>query len=161
MSGGQGPVGASGATGPTGPTAVRVDVWLWSVRLFPTRSAATAACRGGHVRRDGDLVKASQRISVGDELRVRRPGRERIIVVTRLLEKRVGAPVAREAYEDHSPEPAPQLLAAPPRRDRGAGRPTKKDRREMDRLRARGVDPVDAFGEPSADLRPGRAARGD
>lgn len=158
MSGGQGPTGAPGATG---PTAVRVDVWLWSVRLFPTRSAATAACRGGHVRRDGDLVKASQRISVGDELRVRRPGRERIIVVTRLLEKRVGAPVAREAYEDHSPEPAPQLLAAPPRRDRGAGRPTKKDRREMERLRGRGVDPVDALGESSVDLRPGRAARGD
>ncbi|MCG7308816.1 RNA-binding S4 domain-containing protein [Brachybacterium sp. ACRRE] len=158
MSGGQGP---NGASGPTGPTAVRVDVWLWSVRLFPTRSAATAACRGGHVRRDGDLVKASQRISVGDELRVRRPGRERIVVVTRLLEKRVGAPVAREAYEDHSPEPAPQLLAAPPRRDRGAGRPTKKDRREMDRLRGRGMASAEALGETSDDLRPGRAARDD
>ncbi|UEJ83515.1 RNA-binding S4 domain-containing protein [Brachybacterium halotolerans subsp. kimchii] len=160
MSGGQGPHGASGPTGPTGPTAVRADVWLWSARLFPTRSAATAACRGGHVRRDGDLVKASQRISVGDELRVRRPGRERIVVVTRLLEKRVGAPVAREAYEDHSPEPAPQLLAAPPRRDRGAGRPTKKDRREMDRLRGRGMAPAEALGETPDDLRPGREARG-
>ncbi|PWH06906.1 RNA-binding protein [Brachybacterium endophyticum] len=121
----------------TEQAAVRADVWLWSVRLFPTRSAATTACRGGHVRREGEAIKAAQRISVGDELRIRRPGRERVVVVTRLLSKRVGAPVAREAYEDHSPEPAPQLLAAPPRRERGAGRPTKKERREMDRLRRR------------------------
>lgn len=120
-----------------GPATVRLDVWLWSARLFPTRAAATAACRGGHVRRNGDPVKAAQKVSVGDELRVRSPGRERIVVVTRILTKRVGAPIAREAYEDHSPEPAPQLLAAPPRRDRGTGRPTKRERRQLDRLRGR------------------------
>lgn len=119
------------------PATVRLDVWLWSARLFPTRAAATAACRGGHVRRNGDPVKAAQKVSVGDELRVRSPGRERIVVVTRILTKRVGAPIAREAYEDHSPEPAPQLLAAPPRRDRGTGRPTKRERRQLDRLRGR------------------------
>jgi ribosome-associated heat shock protein Hsp15 len=119
---------------------VRVDVWLWSVRLFPTRSAATAACRGGHVRRDGDPIKAAQKISVGQELRIRSPGRERIVVVTRLLTRRVGAPVARQAYEDHTPEAIAPMLAAPPRRERGAGRPTKKERREMDRLRGRGPD---------------------
>ena len=120
-----------------GPATVRLDVWLWSARLFPTRAAATAACRGGHVRRNGDPVKAAQKVSVGDELRVRSPGRERIVVVTRILTTRVGAPIAREAYEDHSPEPAPQLLAAPPRRDRGTGRPTKRERRQLDRLRGR------------------------
>lgn len=120
-----------------GPTSVRLDVWLWSARLFPTRSAATAACRAGHVRRNGDPTKAAQQVVVGDELRVRSPGRERIVVITKLLAKRVGAPIAREAYEDRSPEPAPQLLAAPPRRDRGAGRPTKRERRELDRLRGR------------------------
>ena len=119
------------------PATVRLDVWLWSARLFPTRAAATAACRGGHVRRNGDPVKAAQKVSVGDELRVRSPGRERIVVVTRILTKRVGAPIARESYEDHSPEPAPQLLAAPPRRDRGTGRPTKRERRQLDRLRGR------------------------
>ena len=59
------------------------------------------------------------------------------MVVTRILTKRVGAPIARESYEDHSPEPAPQLLAAPPRRDRGTGRPTKRERRQLDRLRGR------------------------
>lgn len=122
---------------PEPPTAVQVraDVWLWSARLFPTRSAATTACRGGHVRRNGEPVKASQKVGLGDELRIRRPGRERIVVITRVLTKRVGAPVARTSYEDHSPEPAPQLMAAPPRRERGTGRPTKKERREMDRLR--------------------------
>lgn len=125
------------AVGQDAPSApVRVDVWLWSTRLFPTRSAATTACRGGHVRRNGDPVKASQKVGVGDELRVRYSGgRERIVVITRTLTKRVGAPVARQAYEDHSPQPAPQLMAAPPRRERGTGRPTKKERREMDRLR--------------------------
>lgn len=118
-------------------SSVRLDVWLWSARLYPTRSAATAGCRGGHVRRNGEPVKAAQRISVGDELRVRSPGREKIVVVTKILTTRVGAPIAREAYEDHSPEPAPQLLAAPPRRERGTGRPTKRERRQFERLRGR------------------------
>ncbi|MGP5624358.1 RNA-binding S4 domain-containing protein [Brachybacterium alimentarium] len=121
----------------SGPTSVRLDVWLWSARLMPTRSAATTACRGGHVRRNGEPTKAAQRVVVGDELRLRSPGKERIVVITKILTKRVGAPIAREAYEDHSPEPAPQLAAAPPRRDRGAGRPTKRERRALDRLRGR------------------------
>ncbi|MDV3294792.1 MAG: RNA-binding S4 domain-containing protein [Brachybacterium paraconglomeratum] len=133
--GGAGPASGTGAS--SGPTSVRLDVWLWSARLMPTRSAATAACRGGHVRRNGEPVKAAQRISVGDELRVRSPGREKIVVVTRILTKRVGAPIAREAYEDHSPEPVPQLAAAPPRRARGTGRPTKRERRQFERLRGR------------------------
>lgn len=122
-----------------GPQTVRMDVWLWSARLMRTRSAATAACRGGHVRRNGEPAKAAQKIVVGDELRVRSPGHERIVVVTRILTKRVGAPIAQESYEDHSPEPAPQLAAAPPRRERGTGRPTKRERREFDRLRGRDV----------------------
>lgn len=117
--------------------SVRLDVWLWSARVFPTRSAATAACRGGHVRRNGEPAKAAQQIVVGDELRVRSPGRERVLVVRGILRRRVGAPIARAHYEDRSPQPPPQLLAAPPRRDRGTGRPTKKQRREMDRLRGR------------------------
>lgn len=123
------------ADGP--PPTVRLDVWLWSARLMPTRSAATTACRGGHVRRNGEPTKASQRIVIGDELRIRRAGRERIVVVTAILTTRVGAPIARESYEDHTPEPVPQLLAGPPRRDRGTGRPTKRERRELDRLRGR------------------------
>ena len=135
----------SAPAGADGPQAVRLDVWLWSARLMPTRSAATAACRGGHVRRNGEPVKAAQKIVVGDELRVRGRGRERVVVVTRILTTRVGAPIARTAYEDHSPEPPPQLAAAPPRRERGTGRPTKRERRQLDRLRGRdsalGTDP--------------------
>ncbi len=124
--------------------SVRLDVWLWSARIFPTRSAATAACRGGHVRRGGEPAKAAQQVGVGEELRVRFPGRERILVIRGILRKRVGAPVARANYEDLTPPPPPQLLAAPPRRDRGSGRPTKKERREMDRLRGR--DELDRSG---------------
>jgi len=135
----------SAPAGADGPQAVRLDVWLWSARLMPTRSAATAACRGGHVRRNREPVKAAQKIGVGDELRVRGRGRERVVVVTRILTTRVGAPIARTAYEDHSPEPPPQLAAAPPRRERGTGRPTKRERRQLDRLRGRdsalGTDP--------------------
>ena len=116
-------------------TSVRLDVWLWSVRLFKTRSAATAACRAGHVKIDGTSVKAAQPVRPGQRVAVRRPGHEQVLEVVQLLTKRVGAPVAAKAYVDHSPPPPPALHAAVPRRDRGTGRPTKKDRREMDRLR--------------------------
>lgn len=122
---------------PSDPSAVRLDVWLWSVRLAKTRSAATADCRGGHVRLNGQPVKAAQPVHPGDEVRLRRPGIEHVYRVRRLLARRVGAPVARGAYEDLTPPPPPQMLARPPRRDQGAGRPTKKERREMDRLRGR------------------------
>jgi ribosome-associated heat shock protein Hsp15 len=117
------------------PASVRVDVWLWAVRVFKTRSAATTACRAGHVKIDGVSVKAAQPVRPGQRVTVRRPGHEQVLEVVQLLTKRVGAPVAQAAYVDHSPPPPPAQHAAVPRRDRGAGRPTKKDRREMDRLR--------------------------
>lgn len=125
---------------PGDPTSVRLDVWLWSVRQARTRSAATADCRGGHVRLNGAPVKASQSVRLGDEVRVRRPGIEHVLVVRRLLAKRVGAPIARTAYEDLTPPPPPQMLARPPRRDQGTGRPTKKERRELDHLLGRDAD---------------------
>lgn len=128
---------AGTASGPSEANSVRLDIWLWSVRLFPKRAAATTACRAGHVRRNGEPAKPAQRIVVGDELRIRSPGRERIVVVTRILTKRVGAPIARESYEDHSPQPLQQPAAAPPRRERGTGRPTKRERRQFERLRGR------------------------
>lgn len=122
--------------------SVRVDSWIWSVRLTKTRSAAATACKAGHVRVNGDRVKPAQALRVGDEVRVRLAGRERIVVVKRLLRKRVGAPVAVECYADHSPPPPPREMAAPiARRDRGTGRPTKRDRRELDRLRRRAETP--------------------
>ena len=135
---GTGEGGRADAAG-AGPAAVRVDVWLWSVRQAKTRSAATAACRAGHVRVNGEPAKPAQRIAVGDEIRYRVDGFDRRLVVRRILTKRVGAPVARLAYEDLSP-PRPTPLDAPAAivRDRGAGRPTKKERRALEALRATG-----------------------
>jgi ribosome-associated heat shock protein Hsp15 len=115
---------------------VRVDSWLWAVRIYKTRSAATTACRAGHVRVNGEKVKASQSVKPGDELRVRIAGFDRILVVRQTLTKRVGAPVAATALEDRTPPREPMAMLAV--RDRGAGRPTKRERREIDRLR--GVD---------------------
>lgn len=114
---------------------VRVDAWLWSVRIFKTRSAATTACRAGHVKLDGEPLKASAKITPGTMIHVRRPGHEIILEVVRTYAKRVGAPVAQKAYRDHSPERVRARDVGLPVRDRGAGRPTKRERRQLDRLR--------------------------
>ncbi|MDN3312065.1 RNA-binding S4 domain-containing protein [Microbacterium oryzae] len=115
--------------------SVRVDVWLWAVRVYKTRSAATTAIRGGHVRVNGDHVKAAYAVKVGDEVRVRISGFDRILGVKQLLQKRVGAPIAALAYEDRTPPPPPREFVAPiVTRDRGSGRPTKRERREIDKL---------------------------
>lgn len=115
---------------------VRVDSWIWSVRLLKTRSLASAACRAGHVRVNDDRAKPAQTVRPGDEVRLKYDGRERVVVVTRLIRKRVGAEVAVQCYTDHSPPPPPREAVAPAAvRDRGAGRPTKRDRRETERLR--------------------------
>ena len=125
------------SSGGTGEGAgARVDSWIWAVRLMKTRSLAAAACKAGHVRVNGERVKPAQALKEGDEVRLRYAGRERIVVVKRLLRKRVGAPLAAEAYVDNSPPPPPrEEIAAVGVRDRGAGRPTKRDRRELERLR--------------------------
>jgi ribosome-associated heat shock protein Hsp15 len=115
----------------------RVDAWLWAVRLVKTRSAATALCRAGHVRVNGERVKAAQSLRIGDEVRFRTEAGPRIVVARELLVKRVGAAIAATAYEDLTPPPPPPeeivLVAA---RERGAGRPTKRDRRDIDKWRA-------------------------
>ncbi|MEU6684951.1 RNA-binding S4 domain-containing protein [Streptomyces sp. NPDC046832] len=129
-------VAAAEAAGPQAGATVRVDSWIWSVRLVKTRSMGATACRGGHVRVNGERVKPAHGVRVGDEVRVRHEGRERVVVVTRLIRKRVGAPVATQCYVDNSPPPPPREAVAPAGiRDRGAGRPTKRDRRDMERLR--------------------------
>jgi ribosome-associated heat shock protein Hsp15 len=118
--------------------SVRADLWIWSVRLVKTRSLATAACRGGHVRVNDDRVKPATSVRPGDEVRVRHEGRERVVIVRRIVRKRVGAAAAAEWYEDHSPPPPPREALIPiGLRQRGAGRPTKRDRRELERLRGR------------------------
>ncbi|CAL9414915.1 RNA-binding S4 domain-containing protein [Streptomyces sp. enrichment culture] len=129
-------VAAAEAARPQHGESVRVDSWIWAVRLIKTRSLGATACRGGHVRVNGDRVKPAHSLRVGDEVRLRHEGRERVVVVKRLIRKRVGAPVAVQCYVDNSPPPPPREAVAPAGiRDRGAGRPTKRDRREMERLR--------------------------
>ena len=124
--------------------SARVDSWLWAVRVFKTRSAATAATRSGHIRVNGDRAKAAQQVKAGDEVRVRIAGFDRILIVREILSKRVGAVVAVEAFTDISPPlPAPEEVALLPQRDRGAGRPTKRERRDMEKLRGRVPDLLD------------------
>lgn len=117
------------------PTSVRVDSWIWAVRLVKTRSLAGTECRAGHVSVNGEKAKPAQAVRPGDEVRVRTAGTERIVEVRRVLVKRVSAAVAAECYLDNTPPPPPReeiVLVAT--RERGAGRPTKRDRREIDRL---------------------------
>lgn len=119
----------------------RVDAWLWAVRIYKTRSAATSACRAGHVRVNGGRAKAAQPVRIGDQLRVRIAGFDRILVVRQTISKRVGAPLAAAAMEDLTPPPpSPETVALVPRRDRGAGRPTKRERRDIDKLHGRTQD---------------------
>jgi ribosome-associated heat shock protein Hsp15 len=117
-------------------SSVRIDSWIWAVRLVKTRSLATAACRAGHVRVNGEKVKAAQAVRVGDEVRVRTTDAERIVVVKRILVKRVSALVAAESLTDNTPPPpAREDVPFVPIRDRGAGRPTKRERRDIEKLR--------------------------
>ncbi|HLS04327.1 MAG TPA: RNA-binding S4 domain-containing protein [Actinomycetales bacterium] len=120
------------------PESTRVDRWIWAARLAKTRSAATTACRGGHVRVNGKPIKPASLVRVGDEVRVMLGSRERIVEVVKIIEKRVGAAIAAECLIDRSPPPPPREFVAPVAvRDRGTGRPTKKERRQLDRLRGR------------------------
>lgn len=115
---------------------VRVDAWLWAVRVTKSRSAATALCKGGHVKIAGETAKPAQTVRPGMEVRVVTPHGARVLVVRQLLVKRVSAPLAAAAFDDLTPAPPPReertVFAL---RERGAGRPTKRDRREIERLR--------------------------
>lgn len=118
--------------------STRVDRWLWSIRLYKTRADATAACRGGHVTLNGRIAKPAAPVRVGDRIEARVNRRDRVVEVAKVIEKRVGAPLAAECYIDHSPPPPP-AIEQPwiPKRDRGTGRPTKRERRQLERWRGR------------------------
>ena len=119
-------------------SAVRVDVWLWAARIFKTRSQSAEAVRAGHVKLNDQATKPAAQVVPGDRLRVWKDHRYLEFEVTGTSKKRVGAPVARTLYIDKSPPPPPRdIFASLPVRERGAGRPTKKDRRALDRLRGR------------------------
>jgi ribosome-associated heat shock protein Hsp15 len=118
--------------------STRVDRWLWSVRVFKTRTLATEACRSGHVAVNRGVTKPSTQVRTGDVVTIRIDGRDRVLEVARVIDNRVGAPIAATCIIDHSP-PAPPRDAAGLGlvRDSFTGRPTKRDRRLIDRLRQR------------------------
>ncbi len=125
------------ATAPQQTSAgVRVDKWLWAARMFKTRSAASTACSAGHVKIAGESIKASKVVRPGDRLDVLTPGGPRILEVVALGDRRGPAEAARKLYVDHTPPPPPKdELAGVGMRERGLGRPEKKDRRELRKLR--------------------------
>lgn len=113
---------------------VRIDQWLCAARLFKSRSAAAEACDGGLVKLNDVAVRPSHAVRVGDRVTAQAPRGRCVWVVMALEVKRQAPSRARELYEDQSPPPLP---SGPPvaRRPRGAGRPTKADRRATDRFR--------------------------
>ena len=122
---------------------VRADIWLWSVRVFKTRSLAAQACRKGHVTIRDREIKASRLVRIGDELAVKRRFITLRLRVVDLLTRRVGAKLVPDYCEDLTPEEEieqarerARSVAEAPKREDGQGRPTKKDRREMDELEA-------------------------
>ncbi len=119
---------------------VRIDKWLWAVRIFKTRSLAAEACGKGHVRIGESSVKASREIREGEVVRVRMVPVERHYLVKKMTDKRMSAQLAVDFVEDVTPREVLDLLNAAKvygfeRRDRGSGRPTKRDRRMIDRMK--------------------------
>lgn len=119
---------------------VRIDKWLWSVRIFRSRTIATDACKAGKVQVNKTVVKPSAMVSVGDLVVVKKEGFNFQFRVLQLIEKRVGAPIAVTCYVDITPEEEKNKykswflngMVGTEGREKGAGRPTKKERREMD-----------------------------
>ena len=118
---------------------VRIDKWLWAVRLFKSRTLANDVVKKGKVRLNGEPVKPSGSVTVGDRLQVQKNGFNLEIEVRELLNKRVGAPKAVTCYENHTPEEEMNKYkdwfvgkTQGEFREKGAGRPTKRERREID-----------------------------
>lgn len=121
---------------------VRVDKWLWAVRIFKSRSQATDACKSGQVIVDEKTVKPSTLIQLEDIIHVKKDGFRLQFKVLQLIEKRVGAPIAETCKEDLTPEEELNKYkdwfigkARPEWRQKGDGRPTKKDRRTLEEFK--------------------------
>jgi ribosome-associated heat shock protein Hsp15 len=113
--------------------SVRIDKWLWAARFFKTRSKATAACIAGHVMVDGKVVKAAYKLVVGEMIQALTPRGPLELEVTALGDKRGPVATALTLYNDHTPK-APDKPIPPVLREPGSGRPTKRDRRLLDKL---------------------------
>ncbi len=119
---------------------IRIDKYLWAVRLYKTRSLATEACRCGHVRLGGQPVKASHEIKVGEVYEVSIEQLHKVIEVTQLLGNRVGAKLVENYMTDRTPQEEYERIQivrqyAFEKRDRGAGRPTKRERRDIEEFK--------------------------
>jgi len=122
-------------------SVVRLDRWLWAARFFKSRALAAEACDGGKVEVNGHTAKPHKLVRVNDSLSFLHPSGPKELKVLALSERRGPAPEARLLYEDHSPPPPPRearpFFVPPPLRSPGMGRPTKRERRETERLRGR------------------------
>jgi ribosome-associated heat shock protein Hsp15 len=114
--------------------SVRLDRWLSAARIYKSRTAAQDACTAGHVSVNGLAARSSHALVVGDEISARAPRGDMVLEVLVLADRRLSPPKARELYADHSPPPPPKEERVAPR-ERGSGRPTKAERRALDRLR--------------------------
>ncbi len=116
----------------------RVDQWLWAIRLYKSRSLSTTACKGGHVKVNGRPAKPSTPLKAGDRVTVTTRDEVRDLEVVRPIDKRVGAPIAETCFIDHTP-PRVQRHAEPAFgvRDRGAGKPTRRELKQINRMRGR------------------------
>ncbi len=130
--------------------SIRIDQWLWAARLYKTRSQANQACRGGRVQITGAAAKPARPLSVGEIVEIKQPPIVRQYRVKSLAAKRVSAVLARELVEEITPAAELEILALARRdplgvifaaRDRGSGRPTKKERRELEKLQESKPDP--------------------
>jgi len=118
---------------------VRIDKWIWSVRIFKSRSMSTDACKSGDVKVQGKIVKPSYLLTRGEQIIVKKNGYNMEFEVIDLIEKRVSAPLAQACYNDITPEEEMNKYkswfigkAKSEIRERGTGRPTKRERREID-----------------------------
>lgn len=116
---------------------VRIDKWLWAVRIFKTRSQATEACKKGHVTIGDSVIKASREVHVGEVIKVRKAPITKSFKVLALSGKRMGAKLVTDFAEDVTPLEETELLEMQKNmrwsvREKGTGRPTKKDRRDLD-----------------------------
>lgn len=116
---------------------IRIDKWLWAVRIYKTRSIAIEECKKGRITIEGVEVKPSRDLKIGDVLEIRKPPITYVFKVIQLTDKRMGAKMVPEYLEDHTPQEQfkvfeMQKMMQWSERDRGAGRPTKKERRDID-----------------------------
>lgn len=118
---------------------IRIDKWLWAIRIFKTRSLANDACQSGKIKINDNRIKPSRAIQIGDRITVQKNFIKHEYKVTGIIEKRVSATIAQQNYIDQTPEEEKikqesKLFSPQYTREKGTGRPTKKDRREFDKM---------------------------